>query len=360
MIKVFKGWIDRYLSDPEAILLLVLLIAGLVIIKTFGNILMPVFVSIAIAILLQFWVNFLEKHNCPPTVAYWIVYIIFLTIFFGSLVFLLPLMWREGINLASELPTIFQNTKSALMDFIKSKQDYVSEQYIDALSASMLTETQTWGKNLISFSLASIPGLITLVVYLILVPLLVFFFLQDHEKILAWFKSFLPEKRGLIRKIWFEMNEQVGNYVRGKLTEIFIVFVFTYLVFVFFGLHYSLLLASLVGLSVVIPYIGAVVATIPVILVGYFQWGFAGGFTGEFALMFYSYLFVQFVDGNIIVPLLFSEAVNLHPIAIIVAILFFGSLWGFWGVFFAIPLATLVKSIINAWPSQPASRSRHA
>ena len=53
-----------------------------------------------------------------------------------------------------------------------------------------------------------------------------------------------------------------------------------------------------------------------------------------------------------LVPLLFSEAVNLHPVAIILAILFFGGVWGMWGVFFAIPLATLIKAIINAWPTR--------
>jgi putative permease len=49
--------------------------------------------------------------------------------------------------------------------------------------------------------------------------------------------------------------------------------------------------------------------------------------------------------------MLFSEAVNLHPVAIIISILFFGGIWGFWGVFFAIPLATTVKAIFNAWPT---------
>ena len=63
-----------------------------------------------------------------------------------------------------------------------------------------------------------------------------------------------------------------------------------------------------------------------------------------------SYFIIQFLDGNVLVPILFSEAVNLHPLAIIVAILVFGGLWGFWGVFFAIPLATLVKALINVWP----------
>ena len=64
---------------------------------------------------------------------------------------------------------------------------------------------------------------------------------------------------------------------------------------------------------------------------------------------------IQFLDGNILVPLLFSELVNLHPVAIILAVLFFGGLWGVWGVFFAIPLATLISAVINAWPSASPS-----
>ncbi|MBS5278124.1 MAG: AI-2E family transporter, partial [Haemophilus parainfluenzae] len=58
----------------------------------------------------------------------------------------------------------------------------------------------------------------------------------------------------------------------------------------------------------------------------------------------------QLLDGNLLVPYLFSEVVNLHPLVIIISVLIFGGLWGFWGVFFAIPLATLVKAEINALP----------
>jgi putative permease len=61
---------------------------------------------------------------------------------------------------------------------------------------------------------------------------------------------------------------------------------------------------------------------------------------------------IQALDGNVLVPLLFSEVVNLHPVAIIIAILVFGGLWGFWGVFFAIPLATLVQAVLKAWPGR--------
>jgi len=111
-------------------------------------------------------------------------------------------------------------------------------------------------------------------------------------------------------------------------------------------LSYAPLLAVIVGLSVLIPYIGAAVVTLPVALVGYFQWGLSS----EFAWLLVWYAGIQFLDGNVLVPILFSEALNLHPVAIIGAILVFGGLWGFWGVFFAIPLATLVKALINVWP----------
>ena len=106
---------------------------------------------------------------------------------------------------------------------------------------------------------------------------------------------------------------------------------------------------TLVGLSVIIPYIGATVVTLPIALIAYFQWGW----TSDFAWLMVAYLVIQALDGNVLVPLLFSEVVNLHPVAIIVAILVFGGLWGFWGVFFAIPLATLVKAVLSASSTSP-------
>ncbi|GAA0329650.1 hypothetical protein AYY16_05885 [Morganella psychrotolerans] len=83
-------------------------------------------------------------------------------------------------------------------------------------------------------------------------------------------------------------------------------------------------------------------------LVGVFQWGL----TSDFWTMFIAYLVVQGLDSNILVPILFSEAVNLHPLVIILSIIIFGGLWGFWGIFFAIPLATLIKAVIHAWPEE--------
>ncbi len=141
-----------------------------------------------------------------------------------------------------------------------------------------------------------------------------------------------------------EMNQQITNYIRGKVLEMIVVGVATWIGFILFDLNYSLLLAVLVGFSVLIPYIGAFVVTIPVVGVALFQFGAGPEFLEPVCgVPDYSGL-----DGNLLVPVLFSEAVNLHPLVIILSVAIFGGLWGFWGVF-AIPLATLIKAVVHAW-----------
>lgn len=178
--------------------------------------------------------------------------------------------------------------------------------------------------------------------------MMMFFLLKDKEQLLNAVRRVLPRNRGLAGQVWNEMNQQITNYIRGKVLEMVIVGVATYLVFAVLDMRYSLLLAVLVGFSVLIPYIGAVLVTIPVVVVALFQWGVGA----DFWTLIVAYLVVQGLDGNLLVPILFSEAVNLHPLVIILSVIVFGGMWGFWGVFFAIPLATLVKAVIHAWPDE--------
>lgn len=344
MINIIRYWFNRYFSDPEAVLLFVMLVVSFGIIITSGDILAPVFASIVIAYFLQWWINWLKSHKIPHAIAYPVVYISFLSIFILSFLMLWPLM-KQLMSLCNEMPMMIQKAKMLILGFV-GDNTYFSEQQINALSTALMHDIQNWGKVILSQSLSSIPGMIAWFIYLILVPLLVFFFLKDHKKIILWILNLLPDEHDILTRVWAEMDEQIGNYIRGKIMEIIIVGFATYAVFFYFQLRYGVLLAVLVGLSVVIPYVGAVVITIPVLLVGYIQWGI----TMEYAYMCLWYFVVQILDGNLLVPLLFSEAVNLHPIAIIIAILIFGAIWGFWGVFFAIPLATLVKAVLTAWP----------
>ncbi|KAF0192928.1 MAG: hypothetical protein FD165_31 [Gammaproteobacteria bacterium] len=346
MTNVFAKWYRKYFSDPESVILAVLLLAGLAVVVFMGNMLAPVVAAAIIAYLLEGLVQMLERYGAPrfPTVI--IVFVIFLAFLLVVTFGFIPLLSRQLTQLVHELPNMIAQGQQALLRLPELYPNFVSEDQVKELSVAIRTAVGSLGQRVVSLSLASIAGLFTLLVYLVLVPVLVFFFLKDKARIFQWFGGVLPRDRKLATRIWNEMNVQIGNYVRGKFTEILIVGSVSYLVFALMGLNFAMLLGALVGLSVIIPYIGAAVVTVPVALIAYFQWGWSA----DLAWLMAAYGIIQALDGNVLVPLLFSEAVNLHPVAIIVAVLVFGGIWGFWGVFFAIPLATLVKAILGSWP----------
>jgi putative permease len=347
MLEIFKKWYERYLFEEESVLILVLLTIGVVLLMTIGDILAPVVAAIVLAYLAQGLSGQLQRIGLPRWLGVAVSYLVFVGIFFGFSFALLPLVWRQLLSLVGEMPRMLEEGRQFLSVLPERYPHIVSQQQLGELVNMAQAQFAGLGQAVVTRTLASIPGILTVLVYLILIPLLVFFFLKDREKILDWLGEFLPTERPLLRRIWTEMNEQFANYARGKVLEILIVGSVTYFAFTWLGVAYAALLALLVGLSVIVPYIGAALVTVPVVIVGFFQWGFST----EFYYMFAVYVIIQGLDGNVLVPFLFSEAVNLHPVAIILAVLFFGGIWGVWGVFFAIPLATLIKAIINAWPT---------
>lgn len=351
-VEVIRNWFQRYFSDPQAVLLVVLLLVGFGVVLTMGKMLAPVLASIVIAYLLEGIVRYIEQKGLPRLGTVVLVSLIFMAFVLFLIFGLTPLLWNQTVELVRELPTYISKGQEALMQ-LPQHVSYISEEQLTEFMQVIRSEIAAKGQQVLSLSLASIPGVITILVYLILVPLLVFFFLKDKVRIVGWLTGFLPKDRPLASSIWKEVDQQIGNYVRGKFWEILIVGVTTFVVFALMGLKYAMLMGVLVGLSVLVPYIGAAVVTLPVALVGYFQWGP----TMDFVWLMVAYGVIQALDGNVLVPLLFSEVVNLHPVAIIVAVLVFGGLWGFWGVFFAIPLATLVSAIISAWP-RPQSEDK--
>ncbi|MBT6100378.1 MAG: AI-2E family transporter [Oceanospirillaceae bacterium] len=348
MFKVFRSWLDHFFADEQALLLLVLLAAGLTTILMFGASLAPVITSMILAYLTLGLVEWLERFGVNHLPAVWGIYSLFIALLLTFVFIVLPLLWQQATDLLSNLPLMLEKLMDLFMLLPEQYPELVNANQIKQLADAAMAEVGNSGQLLVSFSLASIGQSLTWLVFLVLVPILVFFFLKDGHMMVLWFTSFLPLKRNILSHVWLEMDQQIANYVRGKVVEIAIVGSVTYVAFLWFGLNYAALLAVIVGISVLIPYIGATLVTIPVALIGYVQWGVST----EFYTLIIVYGIIQALDGNVLVPLLFSEAVNLHPVAIIVAVLFFGSIWGFLGVFFAIPLATLIKAVMNAWPKK--------
>lgn len=340
-------WYKTRFSDPNLSVLFLLLLFSFAIIYVFGNILTPLFVAIVLAYLLDWPVTYLIRFKIHRTIATLIVMILFVSISLFAFLGVLPTIFRQAASFARDLPTMLNQGQ----DYILTLPTHYPEA-IDLVTITHLIDTiksylLDSGGFLLSQSFASLLNIAALLVYAVLVPLMMLFMLKDKNQFIESMAQFLPLNRKLAVQVWAEMNGQIMNYIRGKIIEILIVGVATYFTFFFMDLRYSALLALLVGLSVLIPYIGAAAVTVPVAVVALFQWGVSP----EFAYLMIAYGIIQTIDGNVIVPILFSEAVNLHPVVIIISVLVFGGLWGFWGVFFAIPLATLVKAVLNAWPS---------
>jgi len=301
-----------------------------------------------LAYLLEWPTVRLQHIGLSRTVAVSVVLLLFAGILMLGILVIAPVTWQQGVNLLADLPSMLNRFYDFAATLPKRYPALVDAGIIDMMAENMRSKLSGLGESVVKYSLASLVGLLTLAIYLILVPMMVFFLLKDKEQMLNAVRRVLPRDRGLAGQVWAEMNQQVTNYIRGKVLEMIIVGVATYLVFWVMDLRYSLLLAVLVGISVLIPYIGAMLVTIPVVIVAMFQWGLGA----DFWTLIVAYLVVQGLDGNVIVPLLFSEAVNLHPLVIILSVVVFGGLWGFWGVFFAIPLATLVKAVVHVWPDE--------
>lgn len=350
MLAMLRLWHHRYFSDPQAVIITFLLLLGLLVMNFFGRMLAPLLTAIIIAYLLEGPISWMERRlTIRRLVGVSCVLLLFFLLVLVASLAVFPILWAQVVELVRELPHYIAQAQQVLLNLPERYPQVISEEQVRDVVGTLRNQVGNLGQHVLAVSLASVVNIITLLVYLVLVPFLVFFLLKDKDLILGWISLRLPRERRVASDLWRDLDLQMGNYVRGKFWEILIVGGVAFIAFTILRVDYALLLATLTGLSVLIPYVGAVVVTIPVALIGYFQWGLGG----ELAWLLIVYGIIQGLDGNVLNPLLFAKVVNIHPVAIIIAILVFGGLWGFWGIFFAIPLATLVNALIVAWPRVP-------
>ena len=337
------SWLQARLADQQLVMLLASLFIIFALLIILGDVLAPLIFAIALAYVLDDVIVLLRRFQVPRIIAVVLVLCGAFLIVLFSMLTVLPLLTDQIGKLVAQAPQLIASTREVIQQFHANYVSWMNPDYLQQLVANGVNKMQEWGGALLSVSIASIPGLITLLVYVILVPVLVFFLLKDKALVMEWAQRFLPEERSLLQRVWGEVDIQIGNYIRGKFWESVVVGVAMWLAYEMMGHEYALLLGTLTGISVWIPFVGAAVVTIPVVLLSLFQWGWT-------ETMFYgllAYTVIQLIDANVIIPWMFSEMVNLHPIAIIVAVLVFGSLWGVLGVFIAIPMAALVQSVLT-------------
>ena len=334
-------------NNEETIIFSLAILLFFLVISFFGSILTPFIISIVVAYLLIGMQKKIQSYDVSANVSLIITFSVFIITGAALLIWLVPLLYIQLQAFILDVPNLINNFLDFVSGLPAKFPDLVSSEQISIFFQAVSEEASVIAQNIVKSSISGIQSAITFLLYIILFPILVYFFLFDRKNIIDGFIKIIPGKRQMLSNIWAEMDIQLSNYVRGKTIEIFIVGIAAAIIFVSLGLKYSALLSVLVGLSVIIPFVGAFLVTIPIVIVGLLQFGLST----EFYLLIGLYLLLQALDGNLLVPIIFSETVKLHPVVIILAVFIFGSMFGFWGVFFSIPIATFIKAVWNAWPS---------
>jgi putative permease len=350
---IWRQWLTRNFTHPDAVRLVSIITLSLLILTFLGSLLMPILLSVAIAYLLDGIVSCLKYLRVPHSLALATVFCVFLGLIVFIILVAIPLLWQETAELGNELPQMFSIAQKRLLALLNNYHELSAAELMGTLTTAFRGELSSVGQFLFAMSVSSIPNVLMIGIYLVVVPLISLFFLISKQEVLAWLAiNLFNESRGLL-PIWLAINNSIATYIRGKFTEMSIVFFVTYLSFVILGLNYSLLLSFIVAVSVFIPYIGAIMVTIPVVAISLVQWGI----TADFFWLVSVYTIIQLLDGYVLVPILFSERMKIHPVVIILAIFLFGGIWGFWGVFFAIPLAVIAKTLLIHWPTVQLDRT---
>ncbi|MCH9705531.1 MAG: AI-2E family transporter [Proteobacteria bacterium] len=340
MLTKLNQWLEDIFANSD-VNKLILVIAGFCTILWFLlDELAPLLAAIMLAYILDGGVNKLHQWlRCRRSTA--VMLMVMLTLFLSIIaLYALPRFLLELRQLGTQLPELENTLANATVKINSYLPEYAamdstvlaskSGEIFSAIAAYLFNNLFSYAGNLFS-----------LFIYLILLPLLVFFLLRDKLQIVNYLSRFIPTSP-IFSEFWQQANEQFGSYIRGKFLEAAIVGATTWIFLLFFETRYALSLAILVGLSVFVPFVGAVAVTFPIVLFAYLQFGWSS----EFFWIVGLYSLVQLIDGQILVPLLFSEVIKIHPVALFSALIFFGNLWGIWGVFFAIPLASVIKIIV--------------
>ena len=346
MINHLSNILKRIFSNEETIVFSLIILLTLIIFSLFIGVLTPFIISVIVAYLLVGLQKKIETYNVSENLATILAFSIFIIIGAAMFIWLIPLLYVQLQSFVLDIPRLFNEFLNFVSTIPAAFPDLVDSDQISVFFQAVSSELSSITQNIVKSSISGIQSTITVLLYIILFPILVYFFLFDRKNIIEGCLKIIPGDRAMLSQVWSEMDIQLSNYVRGKVLEIFIVGIAAAVLFASFGLNYGALLAVLVGLSVLIPYVGAFSITIPIVIIGILQFGLGS----QFYLLIGLYLVLQFLDGNLLVPIIFSEAVKLHPIVIILAVFLFGSMFGFWGVFFSIPLATFIKAVWNAWP----------
>ena len=319
-------------------------------------VLIPVTLAWLISLVIYPIIRLLEKRGVGPRgLSATIVY-------FGTVILLIVAIRYLAPYVIDQIEQFFDNDIPKITAYFQEdfKADFILGPDIYDWIAKTINEStiiEDGISSMIDSFTRSLSGsLMSLLVVLLILPVFLFYYLLDYELVNDSIRSIIPlkyEKDAL--DLGHRLNRTVGAYVRGQLLLMFAIGAVATIVYKLIGLKYFFVFGIIVGLTNIIPYFGAIIAMVPVV-----AYAIITKDTGPnpFIVVLVN-LVLQTIEGNIFQPVIMGKQLQIHPLLIIVSILFFGSLFGTLGVIFASPIAATIRVLSEFYKEKKeAARAR--
>lgn len=325
-----------------------LLVALFAVLAVLRDILLPFVVGAAVAYFLDPIADRLEKMGFSRLWATILIVSVFGLIFILGIIFLLPLLIEQLIDLAAKLPGYFQSLRDLAVGYLEK---WFGDEWTRAKLAlggnfkDIAEKAAGWLGKFASSLWSGGLAVVNFLALLFITPVVAFYLLLDWDRMMGHISDLLPRQyAGTIRKIGEEINDVISGFVRGQVTVLVILGLFYILGLGLIGLNYGLLIGFGAGLVSFIPFVGPIVGFVigGVVAVVQFwpDWHWVVAVVAVF-------LAGQIVEGNILSPMIVGDRVRLHPVWLIFALFVFGYLFGFVGMLLAVPLAAAIGVLVR-------------
>lgn len=306
------------------------------------KLLTPFLISCLLAYLLYPVIEKLSSYNIHRGIAILLIYILF----FGGIGYLLykvyPLMVHQIQDLADHLPEmtkIYQTMIYSLYEYTS----FMPETVHDKMDEFFINIEDSLDQ-LLTKLIGGFTKIFDMVITITVIPVLVFYFLKDYDKIKIFLKRFIPKKyEARTTKIVHAMDDSLGDYIRGQFIVCCFVGLTAFVIFKILNFDYALLLAIILGIMNIIPYFGPIIGAIPVVIIAFTT-------TNSIKLVLFAVIgifIIQIIEGNLLSPYIVGRSVAIHPVAIIFALLLGGQLFGVIGMVLAVPVLSIIRIIIK-------------
>ncbi|GAB3050489.1 AI-2E family transporter [Virgibacillus ainsalahensis] len=304
------------------------------------KLLSPFLVSCLIAYLIYPVVSKLHKLNIPRSFAILFIYIAF----FGGSAYLIyrvyPAVVHQLHDLNEQLP-VFINMYEGLIYQLYEYTSFLPEMVHDKMD-QLVTRIESGLGNILENLIGGFARIFDMIIFLTVIPVLVFYFIKDYQKIKGYLKHFIPARyRKQTSKMIYAIDESLGKYIRGQLLVCLFVGLASWIVFQVLNIKYALLLAIIMGVTNIIPYFGPIIGALPAVAITFTMPGH------QVIFVILAIFAIQVIEGNLLAPYIVGKSINIHPVAIIFALLLGGQLFGVVGLIVAVPLLTIMRVILN-------------